>query len=49
MITKDEYEKFFIYKLNNFTIKTSDLLLDEDMTSHKETNARYWVLKRIQK
>ncbi|MBR2430724.1 class I SAM-dependent methyltransferase [bacterium] len=47
--TKDEYEKFFIYKLNNFTIKTSDLLLDEDMTSHKETNARYWVLKRIQK
>ena len=46
-ITKEEYETFYKNNLKHFKIKKVDLLLDDDMAPHKETNAMYWILKRI--
>ena len=41
--TKQEYEKYF--KLNNFDIIKTDLLLDNKSGAREETNAQYWILK----
>lgn len=41
--TKQEYEKCF--KLNNFDIINTDLLLDNKSGAREETNAQYWILK----
>lgn len=45
--TQEEYKKFFINNLTNFTVAKTGLLLDEQMSVYRETNLRYWVLKRI--
>ena len=47
--TQEEYENFYKKSLTNFIIEKTDLLLDNEMSLHEETNARYWILKRVEK
>jgi SAM-dependent methyltransferase len=46
--TTEEYEIFFAKYLSNYQINSdaTGLLLDEKTGARKETNARYWFLKR---
>lgn len=45
--TPEEYEKLFSAMLKDFKINQSGMLLDEEMTVHSETSAKYFILKRI--
>jgi SAM-dependent methyltransferase len=47
--TTEEYENYFAKYLLNYRIldNETDLLLDEETGARKETNARYWFLRRI--
>jgi 2-polyprenyl-3-methyl-5-hydroxy-6-metoxy-1,4-benzoquinol methylase len=42
--TKSEYEEYF--KRHNLEILDANLFLDDETGGRKETNARYWLLKR---
>ena len=42
--TKTEYEEYF--KRHNLEILDTNLFLDDETGGRKETNARYWLLKR---
>ena len=42
--TKAEYEEYF--KRHNLEILDTNLFLDDETGGRKETNARYWLLKR---
>ena len=42
--TKAEYEEYF--KRHNLEILDTELFLDDETGGRKETNARYWLLKR---
>ncbi|MDR2410348.1 MAG: class I SAM-dependent methyltransferase [Bacteroidales bacterium] len=47
--TTEEYESYFSKYLVNYQIddEKTGLLLDEETGARKETNARYWFLRRI--